>query len=131
MAAAVVLVAGVWLLHRRYRRDRGLDAGQTVLLAATATLVVPLLLPQMHERYFYLAEVLLVLAGVVDRRYLLPALAIQLASVSTYLSYLGTGGLMPLGVAAGLALLGALVAAGLLVHDLEGRRSVAGGGVGA
>lgn len=70
LTAAVVLGFGVWLLRRR----RPLSAGETVLVAATATLVVPLLLPQMQERYFYLAEVLLVVACFVGRR-LRPALA--------------------------------------------------------
>ncbi|WP_375429854.1 glycosyltransferase 87 family protein [uncultured Friedmanniella sp.] len=115
LAAAVVLAFGIWLL----RRHRSLTGAQTLLLAATATLVVPLLLPQMHERYFYLAEVLTVTAVFVERRFLLPAAAIQLASVSTYLEYLGQGELMPLGLAAAVALLGAGAAVVLLVVDLR------------
>lgn len=118
LTAAVVLGFGIWLLRRRLP----LSSAQTVLVAATATLVVPLLLPQMHERYFYLAEVLLVVACFADRRFLLPALAIQVASVSTYLSYLREGELMSLGLGAAVALAGALVAVGLLVHDLRPHR---------
>ncbi|WP_375423662.1 glycosyltransferase 87 family protein [uncultured Friedmanniella sp.] len=119
LAAAVVLGFGVWLLRRRLP----LTNGQTVLLGATATLLVPLLLPQMHERYFYLAEVLLVVACFVDRRYVLPAVAIQAASVSTYITYLWSTDLMSLGTAAAVALLGALAAVMLLVLALRRPRA--------
>jgi len=73
LAALVGLGFGIWLLRRR----RELSRGEILLVAATATLVVPILLPQMHERYFYLAEVLLVLSVGVERRMLLPAFLIQ------------------------------------------------------
>lgn len=48
LAAAVVVAFGMWLLARR----RPLDADQVLLVAATSTLLVPLLVPEMHERYF-------------------------------------------------------------------------------
>jgi len=79
LVALVVIGFGVWLLLRR----RSLSAGEIVLVAATSALLIPLLLPQMHERYFYLAEVLLVVACMVDRRFAVAALGIQVASIST------------------------------------------------
>ena len=94
-----------------------------MLLAATSTLVIPMLLPEMHERYFYLAEVLLVVAAFVDWRFVLPAVGIQLAGITTYLSYLANRTVVPLGWAAVVAVLAALGAAVLLVLAL-GRRPV-------
>ncbi|MCA0294859.1 MAG: glycosyltransferase 87 family protein [Actinobacteria bacterium] len=117
LAAAVVLAFGVWLLARR----RQLDGSQVLLLAATATLVVPLLLPEMHERYFYLAEVLTVLAAFVDWRYVLSAVGIQFASTTTYLNYLFDRHVLALGVAAAIALVAGVAASVLLVLDLSRR----------
>jgi hypothetical protein len=48
VAAAVALAFGGWLLARR----RQLAAGEVIMLAAAATLLIPVLLPDMHERYF-------------------------------------------------------------------------------
>ena len=103
-------------------RRRPLTPPQLLLLAATATLVVPILLPEMHERYFYLAEVLTVLAAFVDRRYAVVATALQIASVSTYLGYLYGRPLVPLEAAAGLAVGAAALAAVLFVSALGQNR---------
>ena len=110
VAAAVTLGFGVWLLARRRR----LAVGEVIMVAAAATLLIPLLLPQMHERYFYLAEVLTVIAIFVDRRFVLAAIGIQAASISTYLAYLENARNVPLGLAAVVAL-GAGVAAAVVV----------------
>ena len=90
-----------------------------VLVAATSTLLIPLLLPQMHERYFYLAEVFLVVAAMVDRRFVVAALGIQVESISTYLGYLRDQPLMPLTVAAVFALAAGVAATWLLVQVLR------------
>jgi Gpi18-like mannosyltransferase len=115
LTAVVVAAVGIWLLRRR----RPLGGADVVLLAAVAALVIPLLLPGMHERYFYLAEVLLVVAGAVDRRFVLPALGLQSASSATYLSYLVNQTAVPLSVSAALALGSGLVAVALLVTRLR------------
>ena len=115
LTAAVVLGFGAWLLARRRR----LAAGEVLLVAAVSALVVPLLLPEMHERYFALAEVLLVLAAFVDWRFLLPSAGIQFASVTTYLSYLLNRSVFPLGAAAAVALASGIGAAVLLVLALN------------
>jgi hypothetical protein len=106
----VTLGFGVWLLARRRR----LTAGEVIMVAAAATLLIPLLLPQMHERYFYLAEVLMVVAIFVDRRFAVAAVGIQAASISTYLAYLENARNLPLGLTAVIAL-GAGVAAVVVV----------------
>ncbi|MEZ5199885.1 MAG: glycosyltransferase 87 family protein [Micropruina glycogenica] len=110
LTAGLVIGSGVWLIAR----GAPLTGRQILLLAATSTLLIPLLLPEMHERYFYLAEVLLVLAGFIDARYWWAAAGIQLASISTYLSYLLDRTTVPLGWAAVLAGAAGVVACMLL-----------------
>ncbi|MFF0159040.1 glycosyltransferase 87 family protein [Streptomyces sp. NPDC005263] len=83
----------VWSL-RRGRRDvpdsgpgvPGLTDTRIVLLAACSSIVVPFLLPSMHERYFYVADVLTVLAAFALPRQLwyVPVL-VQIASFGSYL----------------------------------------------
>ncbi|MFF4545569.1 hypothetical protein ACFY1J_15165 [Streptomyces sp. NPDC001406] len=98
-----VLVAGVLvtllmgLAVRSLRRGRGgvpgsglrmpeLTDTQVVLLATCSAIVVPFLLPSMHERYFYAADVLTVMAAFRRPRQLwyVPVL-VQLASFGSYL----------------------------------------------
>ena len=59
-----------------------------IALATASTLLVPFVLPRMHDRYFFAADVLsIVLAFVVPR--LIPvAVLVQLASFFAYLPYL-------------------------------------------
>ncbi len=115
VAAAVAIGFAVWLLSRR----RTLSAAEIVLLAATAVLVIPVLLPEMHERYFYLAEVLAVVACCLDRRFLIVAAGLQVASISTYVSYLDDLDTISLELAAVFALGAAVTAAMILVSQLR------------
>lgn len=107
--SAGVLVAGtlmsllvgltVWSL-RRGRRGvpaaglgvPGLTGTRVVLLAASSAIVVPFLLPSMHERYFYVADVLTVMAAFQLPRQLwyVPVL-VQLASFGSYLKCVAPG----------------------------------------
>lgn len=114
-AAAVALALAVWLVARRRR----LAPGEMLLVAATLSLVVPLLLPEMHERYFFLGEVLAVLAAFVDRRFVAVAVLMQVATVSTYWTYLARTTVLPLEAASGVALAAALVATAVLVLRLR------------
>lgn len=60
----------------------------TVKSALLLTLVIPFFLPQMHERYFYIAEVLSIVYAVYFPRYFyIPAL-IQIPVLLSYLFYL-------------------------------------------
>jgi hypothetical protein len=119
----VALTFGIWLLRRR----RPLSAGEVLLVAAASTMVIPWLLPEMHERYFYLAEVALVLAIAVDKRMILPAVSVQAASSITYLSYLGGSDLVPLEITAVLGLVAAVSAGVVLVLGLRSPKELAGG----
>ncbi|MFI6156092.1 glycosyltransferase 87 family protein [Kitasatospora sp. NPDC051170] len=68
----------------------GVDAAGAVLLPATVfAIAVPFLLPSMHERYFYVADVLSVLLAFHRPRQLwyLPVL-VQLASFGSYLKFI-------------------------------------------
>ncbi len=115
VAAAVALALAGWLLARR----RQLAPAEMLLVAATLSLVVPLLLPEMHERYFYLGEVLAVLAIFVDRRFLVVAALIQVATLSTYWSYLSSTTVLSLETASVFALVAAVVATAVLVLRLR------------
>ncbi|MFF5182559.1 glycosyltransferase 87 family protein [Streptomyces sp. NPDC000345] len=64
----------------------GLTDTHVVLLAACSAIVVPFLLPSMHERYFYVADVLSVVAAfVLPRRLWYVPVLVQLASFGSYL----------------------------------------------
>ncbi|WP_354641141.1 glycosyltransferase 87 family protein [Kitasatospora camelliae] len=104
--SAGVLVAGgvVLTLVALAARSRGWVGGRgaqapadgaeqtRILLVATASAIaVPFLLPSMHERYFYVADVLsVVLAFQLPRLWALPVL-VQLASFGSYLEFLSPG----------------------------------------
>lgn len=103
LAGAATVAAAAWAL----RRPDGLDGTTILVLAAALAISTPFFLPSMHDRYFYLADVLTVIAACVRPRLWPAALAVQVGSLLTYLSYLwGIG--VPLwlattSVAAGLA----------------------------
>ena len=114
VAVAVGVTFAVWLLLRRRR----LAPSDVVLVAAAVTFVVPWLLPEMHERYFYLAEVLLVVAVAVVPRLVIPALCLEAASVTTYVGYLRGVEILPLETSAALAAVAAVSTAVLVVARL-------------
>ncbi len=120
VAAAVGLAFVVWLLARRRR----LAPPEMLLVAAALSLVLPLLLPEMHERYFYLGEVLALVAVFVDRRFLAVAALMQVATLSTYWSYLQDTTVLSLETASVLALAAAVTATAVLVLRLRKRQSV-------
>ena len=86
IAAAAVLVLimlglGLWL---RGRLDR-----QTCMAAAVVLAVgVPFLLPHMHERYFFLADVLTLCWACSNVRRLPAALVVEASSLASYVMYL-------------------------------------------
>lgn len=61
-----------------------------LLLTASAVLAigVPFLLPNMHERYFFLADILTLVWACTDRRRVPIALLVQVSSLSCYSTYL-------------------------------------------
>ncbi|MFI0446883.1 hypothetical protein [Actinomadura sp. 6N118] len=74
-----------------------LTAVNIVLVAATSAVLMPFLLPSMHERYFYLAEVLTVIAAFyLPRRLWHVPVLVQVASFLAYLNVLfPSAGSMP------------------------------------
>ena len=90
--SAGILFAGAAVLVLSYAltlRAVVLDQRRLVLLAAVSAILVPFVLPAMHERYFFPADVFaLVAAFWVPRRiWYVPAL-LQFTSFETYQSYL-------------------------------------------
>ena len=83
LAAAVNL--GLVIKALRSRPDT--PAARLLLLAST-TLASPYLLPKMHDRYFFPADIFIILLAVVAPRFRLAALAMQAASLVVYLAFL-------------------------------------------
>lgn len=61
-------------------------------LAAVFGLVVPFVLPGMHDRYFYLGAVFTVVLAALDRRYWPAAIALQLTAIIAYRPFIGQEG---------------------------------------
>jgi Gpi18-like mannosyltransferase len=101
LTGLVVLALTAWVVLRRterkplrigWRRPE-LTQNAMVLLATGSVLVVPYLLPAMHERYFYLADVFSVLAAFhLPRRLWYVPMLVQTASFGAYWQYLSTQG---------------------------------------
>ena len=90
-AFALCLFVLGWLFFHRSR----FSGAQFLAAAAVLALGVPFLLPYMHERYFFLADVVTLVWAVWDRRRIPIALLTQLASLSSYCVYLRLQYTMP------------------------------------
>jgi Gpi18-like mannosyltransferase len=64
-----------------------IDKTRLIHLALASTLLMPYLLPKMHERYFYPADILSIVFGFYLPQYYWVAIAVQFSSL---MSYLGT-----------------------------------------
>ncbi|MEO0665007.1 MAG: hypothetical protein AAFY97_04655, partial [Pseudomonadota bacterium] len=60
---------------------------------ATSALAMPFLLPKMHDRYFFMGEVLLLMLALTDRRFWPAALLAQVSAVFIYAIYFDVTGL--------------------------------------
>ena len=58
------------------------------MLATTLVLAVPFFLPEMHERYFYLADVLTIVMAFYVRRYWPVAVVVSACSLLSYAPFL-------------------------------------------
>jgi Gpi18-like mannosyltransferase len=87
---AVVLVLGICYVLIATRTN--LDAAQIVMAAACFAITVPFLLPSMHERYFYLADLLTVAVAFHRPRLWYLPMIVQAASALAYLPFLFRGG---------------------------------------
>ena len=64
------------------------DPSKIVLAALLSAILMPFLLPKMHERYFFFAELLSVCLIFLDWRFLLAAVLLQISTGSAYWHYL-------------------------------------------
>lgn len=65
-----------------------LEPHRLILALAASAIAEPALLPKMHERYFYIGDVLALLVGMLLPRMFLPAVLLQLTAILAYAPYL-------------------------------------------
>jgi Gpi18-like mannosyltransferase len=101
LAALFIVAISVLLLlsHRRITPDLLLK------MALLLALAIPFLLPEMHERYFYLADVLSILYVFYFPRYFFVAIVMQLCSLFSYAPYFLQRQIVPLSFVAGAVLI--------------------------
>ena len=88
---AAILLAFLFMtviLALLFRRRHTLDNATLVLAGAALSLGIPFLLPYMHERYFFLGGILLVVLACVQPTLLPAATGAELASLGGYHAYL-------------------------------------------
>lgn len=100
-AAGLFVVGYYWLLRRAHISI--IDRVQ--LVAMTLLLVIPFLLPHMHDRYFYPADVLAIVIAFTNRRLWWLPIPIVAASFMAYLAFLANYYTLPLGIGSMLILL--------------------------
>ena len=120
--AAAVVIGVIYVLLVRMR---DLTRETVVTVAALFAILVPFLLPGMHERYFFLADVLTVVLAVYRPRLWFVPLLVQASSLLSYLPYLFGNSAPPRTVAAAL-MLAALLAVGraLMVDAFVANRPI-------
>ncbi len=87
-----IVSACIWsvAVARWVQRMRTVSATALVLTSLACVLIVPYLLPRMHERYFYLADIFSCLYALyAPRRWYLPVVAVA-ASTLAYMPYLSS-----------------------------------------
>lgn len=94
LAVGIVALLCVLYLHRARYVDR--PEVWLVQIAAAFAVLVPFVLPAIHERYFYAGGVLAIVCLLIDRRYLIPALALQVTAVLSYAPFLFRTTIVPL-----------------------------------
>jgi hypothetical protein len=120
LAASALVVAGV--AGTVWRRRRPLTVSEIVVLAATVVLAVPFFLPEMHERYFYLADVLTIVMACYVRRYWPVAVVVSACSLLSYAPFLWNTTIVALPLVAFAEFL-AVIATGLFFVAIVGRGS--------
>ena len=84
-AAAVLVLILLWL---GFRLGDRLDRRTCAAVAVVLAIGIPFLLPHMHERYFFLADVLTLCWACSDIRRLPSAVLVQASSAMSYRLYL-------------------------------------------
>jgi Gpi18-like mannosyltransferase len=83
LAAMVVILIGVLLVASKKKFTPAL----ILKVALVFALAIPFLLPEMHERYFYLADVISIIYAFYFPRYFFIAVIMQLCSLLSYAPY--------------------------------------------
>lgn len=86
ISVVTIGVIGFIMLLIYFKRD--IDKKQMIKLSLWSVCITTFLLPHMHERYLYLGETLSVILAIIDNKYIPLALAINIISIITYLTYL-------------------------------------------
>ena len=95
IAAAALFVILLWFLVIS-KRQRNISPGDFLVLALLFAVGLPFLLPQMHDRYFFLADVVAVCLGLSRLRYIPAIFLTQFASLLGYHAYLEGRFLFPM-----------------------------------
>jgi len=118
LAASALVVAGAALAT--WLRRRPLTSAEIVVLATTVVLAVPFFLPEMHERYFYLADALTIVMAFYVRRYWPVAVLVSACSLLSYAPFLWQKTIVALPLVAFAEFL-AVIATGLFFVAIVGR----------
>ncbi len=92
IAAAIVMT----LVYVLYKVRPFLDPDLLIGLAAACLLILPYILPMMHDRYFFLAEVFFLLFAFFRPRISFVAVGLQIAALVTYSYYFFGTSFLPL-----------------------------------
>lgn len=88
-AKAAILLTGLLGLLFAWKASRGrLEAEAMLVAAVVSVLILPQFLPHMHNRYFFAADVLIILLAAWRPAYWPAAVLMQFNSVVTYISFL-------------------------------------------
>ncbi len=105
------IVVLIWIVYA-WRSTRHMDGGTLLLLALISVTLTPFVLPNMHDRYFYPADVIsIALAFSLPELWFMPAL-FQVISGLSYSIYLLSASADNLAMAAGLNLFALLILVG-------------------
>lgn len=85
---AVAVVALLVALYLRRMPAPELAGPWLLRIAAAIGVLVPFILPAMHDRYFFAGGVFTAICVLVDRRYLVPAIVLQFTAVMAYAPFL-------------------------------------------
>lgn len=83
----VITVVGGLLIAAVGQRQGAGDLHSIAALAALSLLTMPYIMPKMHDRYFFPAEVFLSILACVDIEFLAPAALVISASLISYIGY--------------------------------------------
>jgi Gpi18-like mannosyltransferase len=82
LTALVMIAITIWGTQPAFR-----DATNTLALATLSVLAIPYVMPKMHDRYFFPAEIFLCILSCVDLAFVLPAALVLSASLICYGNY--------------------------------------------